>query len=632
MTPKTDKMRTKRQRHAPRLRRERLNGSFTEKSETVELKVWFRGPPRLLLEERKKNPGIRRGEGSRGKTPAPKEAKPYAPVPEYEGMDEREVCTIGQPLESLWLRIAQATLTYLTQLILILSTQERGSKYRVGPLKQGMSSRLPVPVQEKSKPLSEERDPPSEQESSTAERSSAISLSISAKTPPSELEGSMQAMQAQFMPWRGGPNSGVPYFEGYNVTEFLRSFDEFCDDFGVKAETRPTRVIRYCASQIGMYLRTTEEFVARSWEDMKKMMLKEWEETDDEQRMRSIAFLEELSRGKRTRSDDIKGYCYQFKIAADALIETEQMTPYQAGILFLRGLPESLQRKVMLDKRVDVTTPSTVRFLELHKHTMSLWKSQEGIEALRKMPEREQVEELVESMKTKPVVQAEKRLAFQESIAPTNQSVSMGDGKQASAPIPHAEYPPKVPRAYRDGPLPKDYEKDLVEMLEKKLVLPIHTSLAQLQNRIAELSQKEGQTEKGQGQYQGGQAGSRPVSCYFCNGPHYRPQCPLLRRRIEAGEIHLNNQQRICLGPYQDGAHEVSFPRNGVTGDEYIRSLLEGGKTGMKVSSISLGIRYKDDEERDAELALDTDEEYGEHLIGVTATRAANKGKAKESK
>ena len=78
--------------------------------------------------------------------------------------------------------------------------------------------------------------------------------------------------------------SGVPfpYFDGINVSEFLRNFKDFCDDYGYAPEQRTVRVIRYCAGLISAYLRSLPKYAAKEWEDMKAIMLKEWEQEDNE--------------------------------------------------------------------------------------------------------------------------------------------------------------------------------------------------------------------------------------------------------------------------------------------------------------------------------------------------------------
>ena len=86
------------------------------------------------------------------------------------------------------------------------------------------------------------------------------------------------------MPWGYMPMPSIPppFFDGTNVSKFLRSFDEFCDEYGREEVWRALRVPSFYTRDIGIYLRTLPEYAAKEWVDMKAVMMKEWENEDDE--------------------------------------------------------------------------------------------------------------------------------------------------------------------------------------------------------------------------------------------------------------------------------------------------------------------------------------------------------------
>jgi hypothetical protein len=55
------------------------------------------------------------------------------------------------------------------------------------------------------------------------------------------------------MPMAG--SVGAPFFGGKNVTEFLARFEDLCLDYELTLSQKVARVVRYCSSVIGHYLR-----------------------------------------------------------------------------------------------------------------------------------------------------------------------------------------------------------------------------------------------------------------------------------------------------------------------------------------------------------------------------------------
>ena len=115
--------------------------------------------------------------------------------------------------------------------------------------------------------------------------------------------------------------------------------------------------------------------------------------------------------------------------------------------------------------------------------------------------------------------------------------------------------------------------------------------------------------------------------CYFCRqGRHRRDNCPDLLKMILDGVVHLNENNRVCLGRYEKGAHEVWFPSDGTPGRDHIRYLIGSNKQPeeIRVSSIRLGINSSS-----AAINEDSEEELMEHGVGVAAARTNLRGKAK---
>jgi hypothetical protein len=95
---------------------------------------------------------------------------------------------------------------------------------------------------------------------------------------------------------------GAPFFGGKNVTVFLARFEDLCLDYGLTPSQKVARVVRYCSSVIGHYLRMVPAFIDSDWEELKSSMMSEWEAEGDEQKIRTKTFLKALkSKPRRDR-------------------------------------------------------------------------------------------------------------------------------------------------------------------------------------------------------------------------------------------------------------------------------------------------------------------------------------------
>ena len=59
------------------------------------------------------------------------------------------------------------------------------------------------------------------------------------------------------------------------MSEFLRNFNDFYDDFRHDEKLRTTRVVKYYAGPISIYLRSLPKYIVKAWSNMKAAMMKE---------------------------------------------------------------------------------------------------------------------------------------------------------------------------------------------------------------------------------------------------------------------------------------------------------------------------------------------------------------------
>jgi hypothetical protein len=71
------------------------------------------------------------------------------------------------------------------------------------------------------------------------------------------------------MPLPQPGTSGTPYFTGKNVSEFLKAWENLCEDYGVSSADQLRKLPRYCARLIGRYIETIPECQAKDWGGLK---------------------------------------------------------------------------------------------------------------------------------------------------------------------------------------------------------------------------------------------------------------------------------------------------------------------------------------------------------------------------
>src|SRR5262249_46713005 len=121
----------------------------------------------------------------------------------------------------------------------------------------------------------------------------------------SVVSGNAAAVLLQ-MPWSSNKNSGLPFFNGKNVTRFLEEFDRLASHHRLSDEDRAESVVRFCGADQEYLVRNMPEHKQRDWLKLKEEMLREWEDEDEEQIMLTIPFLEALAKRERGKEDDIR--------------------------------------------------------------------------------------------------------------------------------------------------------------------------------------------------------------------------------------------------------------------------------------------------------------------------------------
>ena len=107
---------------------------------------------------------------------------------------------------------------------------------------------------------------------------------------------------------------GAPFFTGKNVSEFIKTWENMCEDYRLSAADQHRKLPRYCDRLIRFKVETLPEYKAKDWQGLKKAMLKEYRKDDAEQQMETVSFLEAYKNLKRSDDKDMKIYYQRFSL------------------------------------------------------------------------------------------------------------------------------------------------------------------------------------------------------------------------------------------------------------------------------------------------------------------------------
>jgi hypothetical protein len=73
---------------------------------------------------------------------------------------------------------------------------------------------------------------------------------------------------------------GSPMFEGANVTEFLKRYEDLCSDYWVLDDDKLTRLPRYCIQPIAETIKLLKEWKSHDYTTLRKALRTEYRNND----------------------------------------------------------------------------------------------------------------------------------------------------------------------------------------------------------------------------------------------------------------------------------------------------------------------------------------------------------------
>ena len=198
-------------------------------------------------------------------------------------------------------------------------------------------------------------------------------------TPPATIQQPSAPTQnvildfSQFLaaqiPLPGQP--GAPYFNGKEVTKFVRSWERFSERYKIADEKMVNKLVDYCEVNTGEHVATIIDEAKREiqranlreswWPKVRAGLLKNSKSDDSEQQRNTVTFLRSLSSDKpfRMKAEEVERYIRTYQQISNTLVSEMRLTAFDQMICFLQGLPDNTATKIFEDMKFDMDEPAT---------------------------------------------------------------------------------------------------------------------------------------------------------------------------------------------------------------------------------------------------------------------------------
>jgi hypothetical protein len=386
------------------------------------------------------------------------------------------------------------------------------------------------------------------------------------------------------MPVPGG--YGSPYFDGNEITAYLKSLDRCFKDHGIKSDAeKKERTAEYARTDEKRDIeRLPESKDSTSWKDFKKVLLKEYRYQDTEQLFHTIGYLEkyvrefkdQVDRGRVTQSQ-IHDYCRKFREIGLNCKAKGDITEKAMTFKFFYALPEHLKLKAMrfATKGAKFDPDNMKTFAQIYENVENhciMMRDMEDLVQEQGMGELPSgfgsLDAFLGTKKDNNLDESRDHSAYRRSMPTQNRREEKPIGVL-----------PFIRAAARDQNPVRISDRDVDEItlgLEKLQILQVIAERAARKNMTATVNM--GYADHEYEVNYGGAFQGRPSrqqsyrddeTCKWCRNitrddmrpqaPHkYMNQCHDYKLFIGKGVIHESDENNyICLGPWVQGAHPL---------------------------------------------------------------------------
>jgi hypothetical protein len=411
-------------------------------------------------------------------------------------------------------------------------------------------------------------------------------------------------MQRMHMPIPGTP--GAPYFDGYNVSKFVRAMEALFRRALVTRDEEKVEYWReYCSEKVGMLVEDMDEYRELSYTRLVRKMKVEYADQDEEQRKSNIQWLQSYKNAADRESRDMSEYIRTYHHVSTTLTKQGVLTEFIQGLWFLEGLSRDVQAEAILKLKVDLRDKDTVCYSELKDFAtefllVNRTKKQLGIvTGTLGVPESDKNDEI-----------SKREMSSSVLVQPNGKYPEF---KMTAEPAKTQGRPGKEEAKREDkkkSPVTNEIEALTDRLNRLEINLQQHGPPANQPSRPTVMNPESntrlpqyGGTRPATYQYaaRGGPSGMRsnwidlsPNQCQYCYEEHPdRRRCPRREDHIRDGLVHYGSDGRICWGPHGQPDEELRFHVQGQSRAQQVEARKREEETVNNVeystSSIMLG-------------------------------------------
>ncbi len=327
------------------------------------------------------------------------------------------------------------------------------------------------------------------------------------------------------------PGSGkAPVFDGKSAEDFIERFEGMCKRRGVrKWEDLCQYFPEYLDRPLRRWVKHMEASKEGDWGRVKEAFCERYRDVDPERQWYTRATLDTLRRARKISSEDVKQYVSDFVEVSDVLLSQGKMTEDLRCDMFITGLPGVLREQVYRVVGVELEDPGKGIFAKVSKAVLQEVRIQEN--AIR----RERAMEVYpnEAVSWKPNENVPER-----PLNATQRANASGNVQDLSRELEQLKIH-----------LLKQEEKQEEERRNNRELLQRLAAQGDARNNPYYDPARQPQYARGS------------LKCYHCGEPHMLNNCPDLKQRLRAGQIHQDAKGLYFLGPIGSHGPRVRFDR-----------------------------------------------------------------------
>ena len=370
------------------------------------------------------------------------------------------------------------------------------------------------------------------------------------------------------MPFCSRSGDNYPYFDGSNVTRFLKEFDDLCRICLVPEKERVGRVLRFMSVDMQ---ETSEGFADEEgddWEAFKEKMRDEFSDRDKQQQMLSKHYLEALAGKRRTGKSDLKSYLQQFHRAGVDILKRKAETDDALCKLFLKGLPEHYASKIVKKMKLNPQHPERADFAKAFEQADKLWNEDfraaryiqgtagdinfyELAEEKEGRPSKKKAEQRKERELRKDQYHSYMPISERSPtpVLPVDDGMDELVKRVGAMALPVAANDPERVRRYILDLL-KDTPTEAIGLSRINTPAPRQNS----GNQDVRFTQPPVQQPR-----RNSYSSAAPLLCFLCTDQHVVKECPWYQHWRTLRLIHFNKFREICIGKWE-GDDSVQKP------------------------------------------------------------------------